>query len=173
MATSTIVTEFLLLGPPGAWKVSFLYFLVFPPTYLGTSLGNLVIIAVTTAGQNLRTPMYFFFRNLSIWTCATFPSLSPMLVSTLSLATGPFQWLVVQPRSSWSCVELLFLCIIAWDHNVAICQPLQSTPQSRTPGLCPHDPDFPAQWSLVLRCARWRHISAVLLSVKHSPPVLL
>ncbi|MBZ3875012.1 Olfactory receptor 14C36 [Sciurus carolinensis] len=66
MANSTMVTEFLLLSFPDGWNMRVLYFTVFTVTYLGTMLGNLLIITVTTADQNLHTPMYFFLRNLSI-----------------------------------------------------------------------------------------------------------
>ncbi|MBZ3875005.1 Olfactory receptor 14C36 [Sciurus carolinensis] len=66
MANSTMVTQFILLGFPDGWSMSFLYFMLFTVTYLGTFLGNLLIVTVSTADQNLHMPMYFFLRNLSI-----------------------------------------------------------------------------------------------------------
>ncbi|XP_046302313.1 olfactory receptor 14C36-like [Marmota monax] len=129
MANATMVTEFLLLGSPDGWDLSFLYFTVFPMTYLGTLLGNLLIITVTTAEQNLHTPMYFFLRNLSIldmcYISVTVPNAcvnsltGNWAISVIGCATQIF--LVI----FCACVEYLFLTIMAWDRYVAICQPLQ------------------------------------------------
>ncbi|MBZ3879937.1 Olfactory receptor 14C36 [Sciurus carolinensis] len=66
MANSTMVMEFVLLGSPDGWELSFLYFIVLLLTYLSTLLGNLLIITVTSDDQNLHMPMYFFLRNLSV-----------------------------------------------------------------------------------------------------------
>ncbi|XP_047393379.1 olfactory receptor 14C36-like [Sciurus carolinensis] len=129
MANSTMVTEFLLLGSPDGWKLSFLYFMVLLLTYLSTLLGNLLIIIVTSADQNLHTPMYFFLRNLSIldmcFISITVPNAcvnsltGNRAISVAGCATQIF--LVI----FCACVELLFLSIMAWDRYVAICQPLQ------------------------------------------------
>ncbi|KAM5126529.1 olfactory receptor 14C36-like [Callospermophilus lateralis] len=98
-------------------------------TYLGTLLGNLLIVTVTTADQNLHTPMYFFLRNLSIldmcFISITVPNAcinsltGNRAISVTGCATQIF--LVIFCAS----VELLFLTIMAWDRYVAICQPLQ------------------------------------------------
>ncbi|XP_015362815.1 olfactory receptor 14C36-like [Marmota marmota marmota] len=129
MDNSTMVTEFLLLGSPDGWDLSYLYFTVFPMTYLGTLLGNLLIVTVTTADQNLHTPMYFFLRNLSILDMCFISITVPKAcvnsltgnraISVAGCATQTF--LVIFCAS----VELLFLTIMAWDRYVAICQPLQ------------------------------------------------
>ncbi|MBZ3881931.1 Olfactory receptor 14C36 [Sciurus carolinensis] len=129
MANSTMVTEFLLLGYPDGWKLSFLYFMVLVLTYLSTLLGNLLIIIVTSADQNLHTPMYFFLRNLSIldmcFISITVPNAcvnsltGNRAISVAGCATQIF--LVI----FCACVELLFLSTMAWDRYVAICQPLQ------------------------------------------------
>ncbi|XP_015362819.1 olfactory receptor 14C36-like [Marmota marmota marmota] len=139
MANSTMVTEFILLGSTDGWDLSFLYFTVFPMTYLGTLLGNLLIVTVTTADKHLHTPMYFFIRNLSIldmcYISITVPNAcvnsltGNRVISVAGCATQIF--LVI----FCACVELLFLTIMAWDRYVAICQPLQY-PLIMNPQIC-------------------------------------
>ncbi|KAG3265187.1 olfactory receptor 14C36-like [Ictidomys tridecemlineatus] len=129
MANATMVTEFLLLGSPDDWDLSFLYFTVFPMTYLATLLGNILILTITTADKNLHTPMYFFLRNLSLldmcYISITVPKAcvnsltGNRAISVAGCATQIF--LVI----FCACVELLFLTIMAWDRYVAIYQPLQ------------------------------------------------
>ncbi|MBZ3875700.1 Olfactory receptor 14C36 [Sciurus carolinensis] len=129
MANSTMVTEFLLLSFPDGWNMRVLYFTVFTVTYLGTMLGNLLIITVTTADQNLHTPMYFFLRNLSIldmcYISITVPNAcvnsltGNRTISVGGCATQIFLVIIC------AYVEMLFLSIMAWDRYVAICQPLQ------------------------------------------------
>ncbi|XP_046302312.1 olfactory receptor 14C36-like [Marmota monax] len=141
MANATMVTEFLLLGSPDGWDLSFLYFTIFSMTYLGTLLGNLLIVTVTTADQNLHTSMYFFLRNLSIldmfYISITVPNAcvnsltGNRAISVAGCATQIFLVLFC------ACVELLFLTIMAWDRYVAICQPLQY-PLIMNPQICVH-----------------------------------
>ncbi|XP_076711771.1 olfactory receptor 14C36-like [Callospermophilus lateralis] len=136
MDNSTMVTEFLLLGSPDGWDLSFLYFTVFPMTYLGTLLGNLLIVTVTTADQNLHTPMYFFLRNLSIldmcFISITVPNACINSLTGISVTGCATQIFLVIFCAS---VELLFLTIMAWDRYVAICQPLQY-PLIMNPQFC-------------------------------------
>ncbi|MBZ3891573.1 Olfactory receptor 14C36 [Sciurus carolinensis] len=129
MANSTMVMEFVLLGSPDGWELSFLYFIVLLLTYLSTLLGNLLIITVTSADQNLHMPLYFFLRSLSIldmcFISITVPNAcintltSNMDISVAGCAAPIFLAIFC------ACVELLFLSIMAWDHYVAICQSLQ------------------------------------------------
>ncbi|KAF7470581.1 Hypothetical predicted protein [Marmota monax] len=119
MANATMVTEFLLLGSPEGWDLSFLYFTVFPMTYLGTLLGNLLIVTVTTGDLNLHTPMYLVLRNLSVldmgFISITVPNAcvnsltGNRAISVAGCATQIF--LVI----FCAYVEMLFLTIMAWD----------------------------------------------------------
>ncbi|MBZ3879998.1 Olfactory receptor 14C36 [Sciurus carolinensis] len=134
-----MVTEFLLLGSPDGWNMNFLYFTVFPLIYLGTLLGNLLIITVTIADQNLHKPMYFFLRKLSImdvcYISITVPNAcvnSPTGNRTISVGGCATQIFLV---IFCAYVEVMFLSIMAWDSYLAICQPLQYTVKMN-PQMC-------------------------------------
>ncbi|MBZ3873388.1 Olfactory receptor 14C36 [Sciurus carolinensis] len=125
MGNSTTETEFLLLGSPDGWKLSFLSFMVFLLTYLSTLLGNLLIVTLTSADQNLHKHMYFFLRNLSILDMCfiSFNVLNAFVNSltgnrAISVADCATQILVI----FCACDYLQFLTIMAWDHYVMICQ---------------------------------------------------
>uniref|UniRef100_A0A8D2CMF8 Olfactory receptor n=1 Tax=Sciurus vulgaris TaxID=55149 RepID=A0A8D2CMF8_SCIVU len=129
MANSTMVTEFLLMGFAEGWKLRFLYSMLFLLMFLATLLGNLLIVTVTTADQNLHTPMYFFLRNLSIldmcYISVTVPNACVNSLTgnrAISVAGCAAQiFLVIY----CAFVEILFLTVMAWDRYVAICQPLR------------------------------------------------
>ncbi|MBZ3875690.1 Olfactory receptor 14C36 [Sciurus carolinensis] len=139
MANSTMVMEFLLLGSHDVWNMSLLYFMLFTVTYLGTLLGNLLIVTLTTADQNLHTPTYFFLRNLSILdTCFISVTVPNACVNSITgnraISVGGCETQIFLVLFC-VCVELLFLSIMAWDCYVAICQPLQY-PTIMNPQFC-------------------------------------
>ncbi|MBZ3881485.1 Olfactory receptor 14C36 [Sciurus carolinensis] len=128
MAIYTMVMEFILLGTPDGWNMNLLYFMLFIVTYLGTLFGNLLIGTVTTADQKQHMPTYFFLRNLFIFDMCfisiTVPNACVNSINSnraISVGGCETQILVL----FCSCVELLFLSIMAWDCCVAICYPLQ------------------------------------------------
>ncbi|MBZ3871898.1 Olfactory receptor 14C36 [Sciurus carolinensis] len=132
MANSTMVMEYHLLGSPDSCNMSLLYFTVFLVTYLSTLLGNMLMVTVTSADQNLHTPMYFFLRNLSILDmCFIYNTVPNDFVNSLtgnrviSVAGCAIQIFVV---IFCAYVEMFFLTIMAWDYYVAICQSLQYPP---------------------------------------------
>uniref|UniRef100_G1U3U7 Olfactory receptor n=1 Tax=Oryctolagus cuniculus TaxID=9986 RepID=G1U3U7_RABIT len=128
MANSTVVTVFLLEGFADTREIQILLTMLFLLTYLGTLLGNLLIVTVTTVDWSLHTPMYFFLRNLSIldmcYISVTVPNAcvnsltDNRAISVAGCATQIF--LVIY----CAYVEVLFLTTMAWDRYVAICQPL-------------------------------------------------
>ncbi|XP_047393368.1 olfactory receptor 14C36-like [Sciurus carolinensis] len=101
----------------------------------------MLMVTVTSADQNLHTPMYFFLRNLSIlgmcFISITVPNAcvnsvtGNRAISVGGCATQIF--LVI----FCACVELLFLTIMAWGRYVTICQPLQY-PIIMNPRFCVH-----------------------------------
>ncbi|MBZ3883015.1 Olfactory receptor 14C36 [Sciurus carolinensis] len=136
-----MVTEFLPLGSPDGWNMRVLYFTVFTVTYLGTMLGNLLIVTDTTADQNLHKPMYFFLRNLSIldmcFISITVPNacVNSLIGNRTILVAGSATQIFLVIFCAY--VEIMFLSIMAWDHSVTIFQPLQY-PIIMNPQFCVH-----------------------------------
>ncbi|XP_008851849.1 olfactory receptor 14C36-like [Nannospalax galili] len=128
MPNSTMVTEFLLEFFAETWVLRLLISMLLLLMYLGSLLGNITIIMVSTIDQNLHTPMYFFLRNLSILDmCYISVTLPKACVNSLtdnrsiSVAGCAVQVFSVM---FCGCVEILFLTVMAQDRYVAICQPL-------------------------------------------------
>ncbi|KAK7808673.1 hypothetical protein U0070_011968, partial [Myodes glareolus] len=128
MTNSTLVTEFLLEVFAETWELRLLLSVLFLLVYLGSLLGNLIIIIVTTVDQALNTPMYYFLRNLSIldmcYVSVTVPNAcvnsltGHRNISVFGCATQVFLVFFC------ACVEILFLTVMAQDRYVAICKPL-------------------------------------------------
>ncbi|XP_017658828.1 olfactory receptor 14C36-like [Nannospalax galili] len=128
IVNSTIITEFRLEVFAETWEHRLLLSMLFLLIYLGSLLGNLIIIMVTTIDQNLHTPMYFFLRNLSIldmcYVSVTVPNACVNSLTDnrdISLPGCAVQIFLVIICAS---LETLFLTVMAQDRYVAICQPL-------------------------------------------------
>ena len=66
MPTNTsVVTEFILVGFSRLAYLQGFLFSFFLTVYLLTVAGKLLIVVLVSADAALRTPMYFFLRNLS------------------------------------------------------------------------------------------------------------
>ncbi|XP_076994142.1 olfactory receptor 14C36-like [Tamandua tetradactyla] len=128
MPNSTMVTEFLLTRFSDVWELRVLHATLFLLMYLGTLMGNLLIVTVTTLDQSLHMPMYFFLRNLSVldmcYISVTVPKACVIFLldnRVISMAGCAAQVFFVILFAS---AELLFLTAMACDRYVAICQPL-------------------------------------------------
>ncbi|XP_032750993.1 olfactory receptor 14C36-like [Rattus rattus] len=128
IANSTLVTEFFLEIFAETWELRILLSVLLLLVYLGSLLGNLIIIIATTVDQTLNTPMYFFLRNLSIldmgYVSVTVPN---ACINSLSnhrkIAVGGCAAQIFFVYFC-ACIEILFLTIMAQDRYVAICKPL-------------------------------------------------
>ncbi|XP_075808657.1 olfactory receptor 14C36-like [Microtus pennsylvanicus] len=130
MTNSTLVTEFLLEVFAETYELRLLLSVLFLLVYLGSLLGNLIIIIVTTVDQALNTPMYYFLRNLNLsildvcYVSVTVPNAcvnsltGHRNISVLGCAAQIFLVFFC------ACVEILFLAVMAHDRYVAICKPL-------------------------------------------------
>ncbi|XP_006877233.1 PREDICTED: olfactory receptor 11H7-like [Chrysochloris asiatica] len=133
------VTQFVLLGFPGPWKMQILFFSMVLLLYILTLTGNMAIICAVRWEPRLHTPMYILLANFSfleIWyvTC-TVPN---MLVNFLSKTkTISFSGCFTQFYFFFSLgtTECFFLCIMAYDRYLAICRPLHY-PSIMTRRLC-------------------------------------
>ncbi|XP_069326684.1 olfactory receptor 4C16-like [Eulemur rufifrons] len=122
------VTEFILIGltrNPFWKKIVFVTFLLF---YLGTLLGNLLIITTIKTTRALKSPMYFFLFYLSLSDTCFSTSIAPRMIvdALLQKATISFSECIIQVFTFhfFGCLEIFILILMAVDRYVAICKPL-------------------------------------------------
>ncbi|XP_050018054.1 olfactory receptor 4C16-like [Alexandromys fortis] len=122
------VTEFILLGltqDPFRKKILFVVFLLF---YMGTLVGNLLIIATIKTSQTLGSPMYFFLFYLSLSDTCFSTTIAPRTIvdSLLKEVSIPFSKCIIQVFTFhfFGCLEIFILILMAVDRYVAICKPL-------------------------------------------------
>ncbi|XP_036788447.2 olfactory receptor 4C16-like [Manis pentadactyla] len=128
MQLNNNVTEFILLGltqDPVKKKIVFVTFLLF---YLGTLLGNLLIITTIKTSRALGSPMFFFLFHLSLSDTCFSTSVAPRMIvdALLKKATISFNECIVQVFSFhfFGSLEIFILILMAADRYVAICKPL-------------------------------------------------
>ncbi|XP_069920491.1 olfactory receptor 4C16 [Oryctolagus cuniculus] len=128
MQLNNNVTEFILLGmtqDPIRKKIVFAIFLLI---YLGTLLGNLLILVTIKTSQALGSPMYFFLFYLSLSDTCLSTSIAPRMIvdALLKNTTISFSECMTQVFSAhmFGCLEIFILVLMAADRYVAICKPL-------------------------------------------------
>ncbi|XP_061295678.1 olfactory receptor 4C16-like [Bos javanicus] len=131
MQLNNNVTEFILLGltqDPVRKKTVFTTFLIF---YLGTLLGNFLIITTIKTSRALGSPMYVFLFHLSLSDTCFSTCIAPRMIADVLLknATISFNECIVQVFSFhfFGCLEIFILVLMAVDRYVAICKPLHYT----------------------------------------------
>ncbi|KAM9121277.1 olfactory receptor 12D1-like [Pangshura tecta] len=129
MENQTAVSEFVLQGLTHLLVLQHPLFVLFLLLYVTSLLGNGAIIAVVLAEPRLHTPMYFFLGNLScldIFYCTV--TVPKMLVGFLSgQQTISFAGCLAQLHffHFLGGSEGMLLAVMAYDHYVAICNPLR------------------------------------------------
>uniref|UniRef100_A0A287CZK8 Olfactory receptor n=1 Tax=Ictidomys tridecemlineatus TaxID=43179 RepID=A0A287CZK8_ICTTR len=122
------VTEFVLLGltqDPLSQKIVFLIFLIF---YMGTVVGNMLIIVTIKCSRTLGSPMYFFLFYLSFVDSCFSTSIAPRLIVDALSAKKVISYnecmTQVFALHLFGCMEIFVLILMAVDRYVAICKPL-------------------------------------------------
>ncbi|KAM9206987.1 olfactory receptor 13C9 [Dugong dugon] len=125
----TVLLEFFLKGLSGYPRLELLFFVLILIMYVFILLGNGALLLISTLDSHLHTPMYFFLGKLSFLDiCYTATSIPSTLVSFLSeRKTISFSGCAVQMflGLAMGTTECVLLGVMAFDHYVAICNPLR------------------------------------------------
>ncbi|XP_008699140.2 olfactory receptor 4C11-like [Ursus maritimus] len=123
------VTEFILLGltqDPMKKKMVFVIFLIL---YVGTMVGNLLIIVTIKSSRTLGSPMYFFLFYLSLADSCFSTSIAPRLIvdslSARKIISYNECMTQVFALHFFGFMEVFVLILMAVDRYVAICKPLR------------------------------------------------
>lgn len=106
----TDYVEFLLIGYPDGQVLQTLCVTLFFLIYMGTLMGNFLIIILTTTDQHLQTPMYFFLKNLSLIDICYISVTVPKSIMNSVTNTHSISFV--------GCVFTGFLCYIFGRHGV-------------------------------------------------------
>ncbi|XP_031509126.1 LOW QUALITY PROTEIN: olfactory receptor 10A4 [Papio anubis] len=125
----TIVSEFVLVSFSSlSTELQALLFLLFLTIYLVTLMGNVLIILITIADSALQSPMHFFLRNLSFLEIGFNLVIVPKMLGTLIIQDTTIFFLGCATQMYFffffGAAECCLLVTMAYDHYVAICDPL-------------------------------------------------
>ncbi|XP_045872557.1 olfactory receptor 4C11-like [Meles meles] len=128
MRQNISITEFILLGltqDPMKKKMVFVIFFIF---YVGTMIGNLLIIMTIKSSRTLGTPMYYFLFYLSLADSCFSTTTAPRLIVDSLSAKNVISYnecmTQVFALHLFGCMEIFVLILMAVDRYVAICKPL-------------------------------------------------
>ncbi|XP_014683269.2 olfactory receptor 9I1-like [Equus asinus] len=140
----TTITEFILMGFTDYPELEIPLFVRFLSFYVVTLLGNVGMIILIQVDVQLHTPMYFFLGHLSLLDACYTSVITPQILATLP--TGKMVISYSQCAAQFfffticASTECFLLAVMAYDHYVAISNPLLYT-VVMNPRIC---------WSLVL-----------------------
>ncbi|XP_069618346.1 olfactory receptor 5P64-like [Ranitomeya imitator] len=135
----TQVTQIRLLGFQSLSKYKPLLFLLLTLSYICILGGNLLIILLVTIIHQLKTPMFFLLKHLSIADVLLTTSVIPMMLGIMFVEEGVL--------SLWGCMTQLYfagmfgfvqcflIAIMSYDRYLAICHPLRYS-SLISPDLC-------------------------------------
>ncbi|KAG3288909.1 hypothetical protein H1C71_025236, partial [Ictidomys tridecemlineatus] len=139
MTNSSAKEDFVLVSfseQPQLEKILFVAVLI---SYLLTLLENTLIFLVSSIDSKLKIPMYFFLTHLSLVDICFTTSIVPQLLwnlkgpaKTITSLGCAIQLYVSLALGSTECV---LLAVMAFDHYVAVCRPLNYT-AIMNPCLC-------------------------------------
>nr|XP_012602159.1 olfactory receptor 5L1-like [Microcebus murinus] len=122
------VTEFILLGLSDAPELRAFLLLMFLLIYGVTVLANLGMTALIHVSSGLHTPMYFFLSHLSFIDFCYSSIIVPKMLANILNKDKSISFLGCMMQFYLSCsfavTEVFLLAVMAYDHFVAICNPL-------------------------------------------------
>uniref|UniRef100_A0A452UTV2 Olfactory receptor n=1 Tax=Ursus maritimus TaxID=29073 RepID=A0A452UTV2_URSMA len=128
MQQNNSITEFILLGLTQDLRKKKMVFVIFFIFYLGTVVGNLLIIVTIKSSRTLGSPMYYFLFYLSLadscFSTTTAPRLIVDSLSTKRIITYNECMTQVFALHFFGSMEIFVLILMAVDRYVAICKPL-------------------------------------------------
>lgn len=124
----TKVTEIHLLGFQSLQNFKPLLFFALLLLYIAIAGGNLSIVFLVSTSDNLKTPMYFFLKNLAIADVLLTTSIVPMMLELILKSKGSISLddcitqLYFYGISGF--VQCFLLAVMAYDRYVALSNPL-------------------------------------------------
>ncbi|KAK4808463.1 hypothetical protein QYF61_005780 [Mycteria americana] len=126
----TTVTMFILLGLFRHTELQILFFFMFLLIYTITIIGNSIIIIVTVY-PSFYTPMYFFLRVLSFLDICTTSVIVPKMLVNFHSQDKSISYIGCAAQLYFliflAAAECYLLVAMAYDHYMAICNPLRYT----------------------------------------------
>ncbi|CAI9581142.1 unnamed protein product [Staurois parvus] len=124
-----MVTEIFLAGFGHLQHISNVIFVFLLFVFMATVTGNMLIITLISTSPRLHSPMYFFLSNLSACEVFITTTILPNMLYIVWLNGGfmSFYGCIIQYylASSTGSIEFLLLTVMAYDRNLAICNPLR------------------------------------------------
>ncbi|XP_053515204.1 olfactory receptor-like protein OLF2 [Artibeus jamaicensis] len=127
----TMFTDFILLGLSGRQDVQQGPFVLFLLVYGITVITNLGMILLINMDPQLHTPMYYFLSNLSFSDVCYSSTVSPQIMADFLSQQKKIAHNLCAVQmfvfGTFVDVECVMQSVIAYDHYVAICNPLLYT----------------------------------------------
>ncbi|MBZ3876822.1 Olfactory receptor 8K3 [Sciurus carolinensis] len=124
----TVVREFILKGITSHPELQTPLFGLFLIMYMSTLVGNLGMVNLTKVDHSLQTPMYFFLRHLALSDLGYSTAVGPKMLVNFVVDQNAISYYFCDTQLAFfllfiSC-ELFILSAMAYDHYMAICNPL-------------------------------------------------
>ncbi|XP_037697755.1 olfactory receptor 8B3-like [Choloepus didactylus] len=124
----SFVTEFILMGLTENPDLQHPLFFLFLVIYMFTMMGNLGLITLIGLNSHLHTPMYFFLFNLAFIDLSYSSVFTPKMLLNFLSKKNIISYQGCMTQLLFFCFfavsECYLLSAMAYDHYVAICNPL-------------------------------------------------
>ncbi|KAM6159759.1 olfactory receptor 5M9 [Erethizon dorsatum] len=128
MPNFTDVTEFILVGLTSRQELRVLFFVMLLIVYMITLLGNIGMIILIGISPQLQSLMYFFLSHLSFVDVWFSSNVTPKMLENLLSETKTISYVGCLVQCYFFIalvhVEVYILAVMAFDHYMAICNPL-------------------------------------------------